>query len=544
MDKEKDGATGTNNDSNEEIDVYSSGGDVNNKDISKDRDEEVQAKECNDTSDASDDKSVDESILGDISSSQCNKKIVDDNKSKNANEEQIAQIDVDKETIEMNNIKENEPLDEQQHTELEDDTVHLVDYNVEDNNKIKSTKNIKKIALIIGGMLAIFVLVVAVTTSAYKNKVYPGASLCGVDLSKMDKEELNKEIKSISSKIEKNTMYIKASSKKYDIKISDLVEDYNINGLEQKIMNYGKEKNIFEKFMIILNSNEVKYGFDISVDKEKINKLMDDISKETNKLHENPKVIINGDDIKLEVGKDGKKLNENDLIKKIKGFTNKVETLDDNVSIAAVYEDDKPTMNINDLKSVDTKMSTYSTTYGSGGGRGSNVENAAKKLDDMILMPGEEFSYEKSVGPVELNNGYTYAPVIVNGELQNGVGGGVCQVSSTLYNTTLIAGILPTERRNHSKAVSYVPRGLDATLASGLIDYKFKNTYDYPLVLNTNTSGGKLTIEIWSNKDAKKGISYEAKGYASGNSANTYLYGYDKDGKKVFEKHIDTSVYR
>ena len=69
-------------------------------------------------------------------------------------------------------------------------------------------------------------------------------------------------------------------------------------------------------------------------------------------------------------------------------------------------------------------------------------------------------------------------------------------------NAQLKAGILPTERRNHSKAVSYVPRGLDATLASGSIDYKFKNTYDYPLVINTYTSGGRIYIEFWSNKNS------------------------------------------
>lgn len=159
-------------------------------------------------------------------------------------------------------------------------------------------------------------------------------------------------------------------------------------------------------------------------------------------------------------------------------------------------------------------------------------------------MPGEEFSYENAVGPVIASNGYKYAPVISNGKLVDGIGGGVCQVSSTLYNTQLNAGILPTERRNHSKAVGYVPRGLDATLASGSIDYKFKNTYEYPLVINTKAINGKLTIEIWSNEDALKGIDYKPVSYVSGNVANTYLYGYDKDGNKVYEKHIDTSVYR
>ena len=243
-------------------------------------------------------------------------------------------------------------------------------------------------------------------------------------------------------------------------------------------------------------------------------------------------------------GEDGSKLDEEALYNDIKESINSRNLLKENIIINAKLIKDSPKISMDDLKLINHKVSTYTTTYGSGNSRGSNVENAANKIDDLLLMPGEEFSYENAVGPVIASNGYKYAPVISNGKLVDGIGGGVCQVSSTLYNTQLNAGILPTERRNHSKAVGYVPRGLDATLASGSIDYKFKNTYEYPLVINTKAINGKLTIEIWSNEDALKGIDYKPVSYVSGNVANTYLYGYDKDGNKVYEKHIDTSVYR
>ena len=157
-------------------------------------------------------------------------------------------------------------------------------------------------------------------------------------------------------------------------------------------------------------------------------------------------------------------------------------------------------------------------------------------------MPGDEFSYEKVVGPVTSENGYTYATIISNGMLVQGIGGGVCQVSSTIYNAQLKCGILPTERQNHSKSVNYVPKGLDATLASGSIDYKFVNTYDYPIVINAYNENGKIYIEFWSNKNATNGITYEAVSYISGRVANTYLYGY-KGNDKIYEKYIDTSIY-
>lgn len=86
--------------------------------------------------------------------------------------------------------------------------------------------------------------------------------------------------------------------------------------------------------------------------------------------------------------------------------------------------------------------------------------------------------------------------------------------------------------------------GLDATLASGITDYKFKNTYEYTLVINTKSVNGILIIEIWSNKDALKGIKYNPVSYINENIVNTYLYGYNKDGKKIHENYIDASVYR
>lgn len=441
----------------------------------------------------------------------------------------------------------NEQLNEDKNNHKDVDSEEREVTELESCNNVSVTgkvKNSKRIILIGSAIIILLILAVTLTVSSYKNLVYPGATVCGIDLSKLDKNELEKELKGIVSKIDKNEINIDAKSEIYDVKVSDLVEGYNLEVIKKEIMNYGKDKNIIEQFMMILKKDKINYSFNLIIDENKVKGIIENIENETNHPCEEPRVSINGENIKYEHGKSGMKLNKKDLKTQISNFSSNINDLNKDIVISAKYEEDIPTIDINDLKLIDTKISTYSTTYGVGGGRGSNVENAVSKIDDILLMPGEEFSYEKAVGPVEINNGYTYAPVIVNGELQSGVGGGVCQVSSTLYNTTLKAGIVPTERRNHSKPVNYVPRGLDATLASGSIDYKFKNTYSYPLVLNSSTSGGKITIEIWSSKDATKGINYEPKSYSSGNVANTYLYGYDKEGKQVYEKHLDTSVYR
>lgn len=420
------------------------------------------------------------------------------------------------------------------------------------NHKDKEVKdknnNLKKKKFILIGIILLIIVIFSVFIKLYVNKyedvVYPGITVYNQDVSKLNKKQLDNELKKLSKKINSNKICISAKDKNYSIDVKDVVLEYNINELCEEIFSYGKDKNTFLKFCKVITKKDKEFNFDVTIDDSSLLNLKEKIANETNIKAQEPQVIINGSNISYKDGKDGSKLLEKLLIEEIEKSLEQKSAINKVININAIYEDDKQTISIDDLKSVNSKISTYSTTYSPSGGRGSNVENAANKLDNMVLMPGDEFSYENAVGPVIQSNGYTYAPVISGGKLIQGIGGGVCQVSSTLYNTMLNSGILPTERRNHSKPVSYVPRGLDATLASGSIDYKFINTLEYPIVINTSCSNGNLTIEFWSNENALKGIEYEAVSYVSGRTANSYLYGYNKDGDKIYEKHIDTSIYR
>ncbi|MDZ5035094.1 VanW family protein, partial [Clostridium perfringens] len=142
-----------------------------------------------------------------------------------------------------------------------------------------------------------------------------------------------------------------------------------------------------------------------------------------------------------------------------------------------------------ELGTVNNKISSFSTSYPAGPS-GTNLQLAATNIDNTIVMPGETFSTEKAIGPTTIENGFVAANTYVGGQVVPGIGGGVCQVASTLYNTMLRAGILPTERLNHMMRVSYVPIGLDATLADNLIDLKFTNNFDFPVVVNSYAGNG------------------------------------------------------
>jgi len=125
------------------------------------------------------------------------------------------------------------------------------------------------------------------------------------------------------------------------------------------------------------------------------------------------------------------------------------------------------------------------------------VAQAARAIDGMVLMPGQEFVFNKVVGERTLTRGYTYAPEIVGDEMQIGVGGGVCQVASTLYAAALHAALDITERWAHARPSSYTKLGLDATVFYGAKDLRFRNTLSYPVLLHVYLPApGQLRAEV------------------------------------------------
>lgn len=137
----------------------------------------------------------------------------------------------------------------------------------------------------------------------------------------------------------------------------------------------------------------------------------------------------------------------------------------------------------------------YHTFYGYGGGRNVNIETATAAINNYLLLPGELFSFNRVVGPRTVERGYELAPIIVGNAVVPGLGGGICQVSSTLYNAVLKAGLEVVERYPHSLPVGYVPPGRDATISNHL-DFKFRNNSDRLVLIKTACWGGRVDIRL------------------------------------------------
>jgi vancomycin resistance protein YoaR len=165
-----------------------------------------------------------------------------------------------------------------------------------------------------------------------------------------------------------------------------------------------------------------------------------------------------------------------------------------------VYQDVHPKVDQSLLQQVrKKKIGQYVTFFNPRNkNRAHNIALAAKAINNYVVLPGEMFSFNKVVGKRTKEKGYLQAPVIVKGELSEGIGGGICQVSSTLYNAVDQAGLHIVKRYSHSRHVPYVPPGRDATVSWYGPDFVFQNRYAYPILIRASSQSGRMVVTIHS----------------------------------------------
>ena len=193
-------------------------------------------------------------------------------------------------------------------------------------------------------------------------------------------------------------------------------------------------------------------------------------------------------------------------------------------------------------------LSSFSTRYSTSAvDRTTNLRLAAEKINGTVLMPGETFSYNQVVGARTIAAGYKEAPIYVQGKVVDGLGGGICQITSTLYNAVVLANLEIVERTNHQFVPSYVTASRDATVVYGSIDFKFKNTRDYAVKLVCSVSGGVASFQIFGLKgDNEYDVSISS--YVTGtNSTSIYSEAYKilkQNGQIVSQELLSRDVYK
>lgn len=193
-------------------------------------------------------------------------------------------------------------------------------------------------------------------------------------------------------------------------------------------------------------------------------------------------------------------------------------------------------------------LSTFSTRYAaSNRNRTTNLVLASNKINGTVLMPGETFSYNKVVGARTISAGYKEAPIYVQGRVEDGLGGGICQITSTLYNAVIYANLEITQRTNHQFVPSYVTASRDATVVYGALDFQFKNNRNYPIKLVCSVSGGIANFQIFGMRQ-EDDLEVQISSYETGRTPTAiYSEAYKilkRDGQVVDRQLLSKDTYK
>lgn len=280
------------------------------------------------------------------------------------------------------------------------------------------------------------------------------------------------------------------------ITAKDLGITLDVDNTASKIYTYGYEDQFTTLIINRLKALMYQVHFKpvYKLDEVKAKTYFTELAKQVDVTGHDAYLTVENGQVKMIPSKDGSRVDIDETINKLK------KQLEDNeFSTFSIEYTTKNTVRVtnDDLKPLTAILGSYTTEFdASNSNRTHNIELASNKINGTLLKPAQVFSFNDVVGERTAEAGYDDAPVILDGKLVPGIGGGICQVSSTLFNSALLSGMNIIERTPHFEPVSYIPVGRDATVAYGFLDFQFRNPYQHNVYVLSVINGNKLTIYI------------------------------------------------
>ncbi len=399
--------------------------------------------------------------------------------------------------------------------------------------------------------ILIFCLVIISTLTLGMNKseedvngkIFTNIYIQNVDVGSMTIKQAKEKISLLYST---KPINIKYCEKIWSIDPESINLKYNIDESINRAYKYTRSSDTKQNIKRMFNLKfKEKYNINITstYDEVKLSNILDSICKEINvKVKQASIEIKDSGEIVKSNSSDGKEVDIIKLKEDIYEMINSKKIKDINLVVKTI----KPTIKKEDIDSINTILGQYSTSFNDHTSRGSNIYVAGKSTSDILIMPGEIFSYNKATGARTWSNGYKTAKVIVGGKYVNGEGGGVCQVSTTIYNAALISGMEIEEVHNHTFPSRYAPRGKDAAVSYGYTDLKFKNPFSHPIYIKNIVNHGAITSKIYgcSQDREKLYIKTEERHEKDKIKVKTYRIYLDEENNKIREELISESKYK
>ncbi len=354
------------------------------------------------------------------------------------------------------------------------------------------------LAILISGILGF-----SSTFARYDSKLYKNISISNIDVSNQRAEEAITTVNEhyLKPLLDKQ-LILTLDDTTLQLSLSDLLIDTNLITIVQEALQYPNDLSFIDKMSLLTGSAAKDFEVSLTFDEKKLKvaayNLID--SKKVDLTNASIHITPTGD-ITLTPHVVTTTFNKTVLAKALRDYLADYKNLAQTttINLNTFISTITPDITTDVLKTIDTCVTSYQTRFTPGTGSATNITLSAATINNTLVMPGETFSFNGVLGNTTLDKGYTYAPVIANSKMVQGVGGGVCQVSSTLYNAILQIGLLPTERQPHSRPSSYVPMGLDATISWDALDFKFTNTLEYPIYIVAYAKDNELYIDLYSN---------------------------------------------
>lgn len=326
-----------------------------------------------------------------------------------------------------------------------------------------------------------------------------GISIGGVNVSGLPVEKAREKVSAEMAKAQAQLLVVKSPKETFEFPQSDVGISFNLDQAMKDAEEFMAKLSQEDKVKFVEEGKKKYIDLEAKADEEKLSTKVSEIAQKV--------------EVKPEGDNAGTSMDEEQLkkdLRKALGLIDADNTI--NIATATIYMDEDKAKDASNgavvagEKELGRGTSEFDEDFYP---RAFNVKKAAKSLDGVVVKPGEEFSFNDTVGAASKKNGYKKAVVYAGGGMAEGYGGGVCQVSSTLYNAIIKSGFKTSERHTHRFIVSYLPSGFDAAIYNPGLDLKFKNTYKNPITIHSSSKNGVLKFWITGEGSDKGGYTYK-----------------------------------
>lgn len=346
------------------------------------------------------------------------------------------------------------------------------------------------------------------------DRIVPGVRVMGDDFAGLNRAQALARLLARERELLAGPLLFTHGQRSWPVEPRELSVHLQAGAMVDQALRVGHEGNIWDRYLV--QRRVAREGVEIAprlyFDESRLQQKLDEIGREIAEPPQDASFRVRSDDIiEIVPGRSGKQIDRERVLADLQK-----ELQEGSLSrpIELVLVEVQPRVTTAQVESygLNGLLASFTTRFDAAqADRSYNIRIAAAALDNLLLPPGESTSFNQVVGPRSSEAGYKNAKVIVGNELVDGLGGGVCQVSTTLYNAALLAGLEIVRRSNHSLPVSYVEPGRDATVTYGYIDFVFRNSTPRHVLVKTFTGNGFLTVKVYGNRQYRKQISVRTK---------------------------------